>query len=46
MYLSNGDLLAILIALTGSCYVMIKSIQANGKLQKEINQLKERLGKK
>lgn len=41
MFLSNGDLLAIMIALAGSCYVMVKSIQANVKLQKQINELRK-----
>lgn len=41
MFLSNGDLFAIIIALAGSCFVMVKSIQANVKLQREINELKK-----
>lgn len=40
MYLSNGDLLAIIIALAGSCFVMIKSLKENMKLQRQINELK------
>ncbi len=40
MFLSNGDLLAIIIALAGSCFVMVKSLKENMKLQRQINELK------
>jgi hypothetical protein len=40
MYLSNGDLLAIIIALAGSCFVMVKSLKENMKLQRQINEMK------
>ena len=37
MYLDTGTLLAIMIALAGSCFVMVVGIRAQGQLHRVIN---------
>lgn len=43
MLLDNGTMLAIIIALAGSCFVMVVGIRAQGKLIRENNQLRKEL---
>ena len=43
MVLDTGTLLAIIIALAGSCFVMVVSINAYGKLMRENKQLRQEL---
>jgi hypothetical protein len=37
MYLDTGTLIAIIIALAGSCFVMVVGIRAQGQLHRTIN---------
>ena len=37
MYLDTGTLIAIMIALAGSCFVMVVGIRAQGQLHRTIN---------
>jgi hypothetical protein len=43
MVLDNGTMLAIIIALAGSCFVMVVGIRAQGKLLQENNRLRKEL---
>ena len=43
MLLDNGTMLAIIIALAGSCFVMVVGIRAQGKLMRENNRLRKEL---
>lgn len=43
MLLDTGTMLAIIIALAGSCFVMVVSINAYGKLMRENKQLRQEL---
>lgn len=43
MFLDNGTLLAIIIALAGSCFVMVVGIRAQGQLHRVINQKNEKI---
>lgn len=43
MVLDTGTMLAIIIALAGSCFVMVVSINAYGKLMRENKQLRKEL---
>jgi len=43
MVLENTDILAIIIALAGACFVMVVSINAYGKLMRENRQLRQEL---
>jgi hypothetical protein len=43
MLLDNGTMFAIIIALAGSCFVMVVGIRAQGKLIRENNQLRKEL---
>ena len=43
MLLDTGTILAIIIALAGSCFVMVVSINAYGKLMRENKQLRQEL---
>ena len=43
MYLDTGTLLAIMIALAGSCFVMVVGIRAQGKLHRVINQKNDKI---
>lgn len=43
MILDNGTLLAIIIALAGSCFVMVVGIRAQGQLHRVINQKNEKI---
>lgn len=43
MYLDTGTLLAITIALAGSCFVMVVGIRAQGQLHRVINQKNEKI---
>lgn len=43
MLLDNGTMLAIIIALAGSCFVMVVGIRAQGKLIRENNNLRKEL---
>lgn len=43
MVLDTGTLFAIIIALAGSCFVMVVSINAYGKLMRENKQLRQEL---
>jgi hypothetical protein len=43
MLLDTGTLIAITIALAGSCFVMVVSIRAQGKLLQENNRLRKEL---
>jgi hypothetical protein len=38
MYLDTGTLIGIVIALAGSCFVMVVGIRAQGQLHRVINQ--------
>ena len=43
MLLDNGTMFAIIIALAGSCFVMVVGIRAQGKLIRENNRLRKEL---
>ena len=43
MVLDNGTMLAIIIALAGSCFVMVVGIRAQGQLHRVINQKNEKI---
>ncbi len=43
MLLDNGTMFAIIIALAGSCFVMVVGIRAQGRLIRENNQLRKEL---
>jgi hypothetical protein len=43
MYLDTGTLFAIVIALAGSCFVMVVGIRAQGQLHRVINQKNEKI---
>ena len=43
MYLDTGTMLAIIIALAGSCFVMVVGIRAQGQLHRVINQKNEKI---
>lgn len=43
MYLDTGTLIAITIALAGSCFVMVVGIRAQGQLHRVINQKNEKI---
>lgn len=43
MLLDNGTMFAIIIALAGSCFVMVVGIRAQGKLIRENNELRKEL---
>ena len=43
MFLDTGTLLAIMIALAGSCFVMVVGIRAQGQLHRVINQKNEKI---
>lgn len=43
MILDNGTMFAIIIALAGSCFVMVVGIRAQGRLIRENNQLRKEL---
>ncbi len=43
MLLDNGTMFAIIIALAGSCFVMVVGIRAQGKLIRENNSLRKEL---
>lgn len=43
MYLDTGTLIAVLIALAGSCFVMVVGIRAQGQLHRVINQKNEKI---
>ncbi len=43
MILDNGTMLAIIIALAGSCFVMVVGIRAQGKLMRENQDLRKEL---
>jgi len=43
MILDTGTLIAILIALAGSCFVMVVSIRAYGKLMRENIELRKEM---
>ena len=43
MFLDTGTLLAVMIALAGSCFVMVVGIRAQGQLHRVINQKNEKI---
>ena len=43
MILDTGTMLAIIIALAGSCFVMVVSIRAQGQMHRVINQKNEKI---
>ena len=43
MVLDLGTLIAVLIALAGSCFVMVVGIRAQGQLHREINRKNEKI---
>jgi hypothetical protein len=43
MLLDTGTLIAIVIALAGSCFVMLVGIRAQGQLHRVINQKNEKI---
>ena len=43
MVLDGGTMLAIIIALAGSCFVMVVGIRAQGQLHRVINQKNEKI---
>ena len=43
MLLDSGTMFAIIIALAGSCFVMVVGIRAQGKLRRENNKLRKEL---
>ncbi len=43
MVLDTGTMLAIIIALAGSCFVMVVSIRAQGQLHRVINKKNEKI---
>ena len=43
MYLDTGTLIGIVIALAGSCFVMVVGIRAQGQLHRVINQKNEKI---
>ena len=43
MYLDTGTLIAIMIALAGSCFVMVVGIRAQGQLHRVINQKNDKI---
>jgi len=43
MLLDTGTLIAIVIALAGSCFVMIVGVRAQGQLHRVINQKNEKI---
>ena len=43
MYLDTGTLFAIVIALAGSCFVMVVGIRAQGQLHRVINKKNEKI---
>jgi hypothetical protein len=43
MILDTGTMLAIIIALAGSCFVMVVGIRAQGQLHREINKKNEKI---
>ena len=43
MLLDNGTMLAIIIALAGSCFVMVVGIRAQGQLHRVINKKNEKI---
>jgi hypothetical protein len=43
MVLDTGTLIAIIIALAGSCFVMVVGIRAQGQLHRVINQKNEKI---
>jgi hypothetical protein len=43
MVLDTGTMLAIIIALAGSCFVMVISIRAQGQLHRVINKKNEKI---
>ena len=43
MVLDTGTMLAIIIALAGSCFVMVVGIRAQGQLHRVINQKNEKI---
>jgi ABC-type long-subunit fatty acid transport system fused permease/ATPase subunit len=43
MVLDTGTMFAIIIALAGSCFVMVVGIRAQGKLLRENRELRKRL---
>ena len=43
MYLDTGTLFAIVIALAGSCFVMVVGIRAQGQLHRVINQKNDKI---
>lgn len=43
MVLDMGTLIAVVIALAGSCFVMVVGIRAQGQLHREINKKNEKI---
>lgn len=43
MVLDTGTLIAVVIALAGSCFVMVVGIRAQGQLHREINKKNEKI---
>jgi hypothetical protein len=43
MVLDQGTMLAIIIALAGSCFVMVVGVRAQGQLHREINKKNEKI---
>ena len=43
MVLDNGTMLAIIIALAGSCFVMVVGIRVQGQLHRVINQKNDKI---
>lgn len=43
MLLDTGTLIAIIIALAGSCFVMVVGVRAQGQLHRVINQKNEKI---
>jgi hypothetical protein len=43
MYLDTGTLIGIVIALAGSCFVMVVGIRAQGQLHRVINQKNDKI---
>jgi hypothetical protein len=43
MYLDTGTLIGIVIALAGSCFVMVIGIRAQGQLHRVINQKNDKI---
>lgn len=43
MLLDTGTLIAIIVALAGSCFVMVVGVRAQGQLHRVINQKNEKI---